>query len=236
MNHKEEQDSELEILRSIYPDELVEDEDGTLRIQIRLETELTGECTATLGVEMTPTYPEALPRLFVEWDQDEGNEERLQEGDDDLLKVELQLVAEESLGMAMIFTLASSLKESAEGLLQERLLQKTSAAEREAEERSQAEEAKREVGIPVTEQSFTAWWKESGRARMVEANSGLERSAMLPSGADRSGKLSGREILLQRRNLSREEMEDEDDGDGVDGLILDDQTLEENVHRITIEE
>lgn len=71
---------------------------------------------------------------------------------------------------------------------------------------------------------------------MVEANRGLERSAMLPSGADRSGKLSGREILLQRRNLSREEMEDEDDGDGVDGLILDDQTLEENVHRITIEE
>ena len=73
---------------------------------------------------------------------------------------------EESLGMAMVFTLVTTLKDKAETLISERQNQAQQAVEAESR-RAEAEENKRFEGTKVDRKSFLEW-RTKFRAEMQE--------------------------------------------------------------------
>jgi hypothetical protein len=137
-----------------------------------------------LHIEYPPEYPEVVPLIEVEvgekWinpDHDEYDEDEDDEDEEDeeeqlpgvapallelnqkdclsLYKI-LEASAEENIGMASIFTLASTVKEEAEAIVQA----KFDAAEQERVKeilRQEAEEQKKFIGTPVTVESFKEW-------------------------------------------------------------------------------
>lgn len=79
--------------------------------------------------------------------------------DRDQLLANLDETIQENLGMAMVFTLVSALKEAAEQLIQDR----KDEEEKEKEERANAaerEENKKFQGTPVTPETFLKWRAE----------------------------------------------------------------------------
>ncbi|BGP23091.1 RWD domain containing protein [Rhodotorula toruloides] len=151
-DYAEERRSELEVLESIFSDELevLSDE----RVSVRVEPEVQSERdphTLSLVVTYTPTYPDEPPELEIEVAEGEVSEE--EEG---FLLEGLRTTAEENLGMAMVYTLALQLKE----LIAEMLVRRKERIAREDEERYRREEeavAAKKRGTPVTKESFSTW-------------------------------------------------------------------------------
>lgn len=138
-----------------------------------------------LHIEYPPEYPEVVPLIELEvgekWvregasdEEDEDDEEEeeedsalafpgvapalleLTQNDCVALKKNLEEAAEENVGMASVFTLASMVKEEGEAIVQEKL----DVAEKEREKemlRQEAEEQKKFIGTPVTVESFREW-------------------------------------------------------------------------------
>lgn len=131
----------------------------------------------------------------------------------------------ESMGQAMVFTLISALKESAELLIGERLNAVQMEKDKEAAKAEEVENAKFH-GEAVTKESFLAWRaafrdemeREDGEKRRVE-DEGKSRKARIEE-----GKMSGRE-LWERGLVGKVEEEegDEDALKGVEGLKVGDQ-------------
>lgn len=153
---------------------------------LHLKLDTSPEQYINLLIEYPAEYPEVVPLIEVEvgekWvrerddDEDyEDSEEEEEEEDEDLaisgiapallelnsrdciaLKKILEEAAEENVGMASVFTLASMVKEEAEAAVQEKL----EAAEKEREKeilRQEAEEQKKFIGTPVNAETFSAW-------------------------------------------------------------------------------
>lgn len=263
MDPLEEQAQELEVLESIYPDELERKLLVSLYIFIMLGSTLTScrteisstEFTLHLKLDTTPVqyinllieypveYPEIVPLIQVEvgekWirqdggenDEEEPYEEEDEEENEALpfsaiapalleltahdciaLKKSLEESAEENVGMASVFTLASLVKEEAEAVVQEKL----EAAEKEREKeilRQEAEEQKKFIGTPVNEETFSAW-----RLKFREEFK-LDEKDHVHTIYDSKGqpKLTGRQMF--ERGLSKFEDEEEDDIEaGVNSL------------------
>ena len=81
MNAEDEQREEVEVLQSIYPDELVVISDSHYKIRIKLDTPSTRVHTLALDVRYPATYPEVIPDLDVELAED--IEEEYDEDDED---------------------------------------------------------------------------------------------------------------------------------------------------------
>ncbi|OCF35763.1 hypothetical protein I316_02255 [Kwoniella heveanensis BCC8398] len=101
------------------------------------------------------TYPDVIPELSLE--EIEGEDE-LREGEEELVLNNLRSVAEESLGMAMSFTIASAAKEALALLIVERFRKEQEEDDRRAREYEEAE-AKRTRGTPLTPEAFNKWRK-----------------------------------------------------------------------------
>lgn len=130
----------------------------------------------------------------------------------------LEPTIEENLGMAMVFTLVSTLKDSAELLISER--QKAAQALRDVES-AKAEEAENAKfhGTAVTRESFMEWrarfrreMEEEERRRMEER----EMDEKKKRGVKEERKLTGRE-LWERGLVGKVEEEDEGE-DGLEGM------------------
>lgn len=134
---------------------------------------------------------------------------------------DLDAVIEENMGMAMVFTLVSTLKESAEQLVAER----REAAVKEQEEASLAaerEENKKFHGTQVTPETFLKWREgflkemEEERAREEE-----ERVAELKKARVKEPvKLTGRQLWeggLAGKD-DHEDGDDDDDGPPIEGV------------------
>ncbi|BGP14199.1 hypothetical protein JCM10213_006697 [Rhodosporidiobolus nylandii] len=151
-DYAEERRSELEVLESIFPDELQLLSDDQLAVRVEPEMQNEREPYAVnLLITYTPTYPDELPEIDVDVLEGEVND-----GERQFLVDGLRSGAEESLGMAMVFTLASQLKE----LLAEMLVKRKERIAREDDERFRREEeaiAAKKRGTPVTRESFAAW-------------------------------------------------------------------------------
>ncbi|KAI5453060.1 hypothetical protein NCC49_006089 [Naganishia albida] len=151
MSNAEVLQEELEVLESIFPDELEQISEQELRIRVEPEQYVPGhELSAWLYVVYTPNYPETLPELRLEPIEGELTGEETDE-----LIHGMAAVGTESLGMAMVFTMVSYLREHLVTILEER-----NNRIREEEERRYAEieakEAEKKKGTPVTRESFTA--------------------------------------------------------------------------------
>lgn len=131
----------------------------------------------------------------------------------------LQPIIEENMGMAMVFTLVSTLKDSAELLIAER--QQAAQALRDVEAaKAEEEENKKFHGTAVTRESFLAW-RERFRREMEEeerrAREEKEVEDKKKRGARDERRMTGRE--LWEKGLVGKVEEDEEDGeDGLDGM------------------
>jgi valyl-tRNA synthetase len=177
--------------------------------------------SATLVLQVTypDAYPDKPPLLDL---SNPPNAPRyphldIQEDKSRLLEA-LQPVIEENLGMAMVFTLVSTVKDSAELLISERQQAVQALKEVEAA-RAEEEENRKFHGTAVTRESFLAW-RERFRGEMEQEEQRAREEKELEDrkkrGAKEESKMSGRE-LWEKGLVGRVEEDDEsEDALGVE--------------------
>ncbi|RMZ87758.1 hypothetical protein DV736_g5015, partial [Chaetothyriales sp. CBS 134916] len=143
----DEQKEEREVLESIFPDEITDISDASYRVSITLDVpgepgdEDPDRPAILLNVTYPDSYPEVAPHLDITSPSNAPKHPFLDVGSDKARLLEdLQSIIEESLGMAMIFTLVTTLKESAEQLIIDRRKAKQTEREEELWERGLAKE------------------------------------------------------------------------------------------------
>ncbi|KAI2635041.1 RWD-domain-containing protein [Xylaria nigripes] len=161
---REEQIEEREVLDSIFPEEITDVSETEYRITLKLnppEEAYDGEPpeppTVILHVRYPEAYPDEAPTLDLSHPPNEAPHPRFSVSADkaQLLKG-LEETIQENLGMAMVFTLVTTLTENAEQLMNER----KEAAEREKEEAllaAEREENQKFNGTMVTRETFLQW-------------------------------------------------------------------------------
>ncbi|TPX64743.1 hypothetical protein SpCBS45565_g05630 [Spizellomyces sp. 'palustris'] len=250
-DHAEEQANELEALRSIFPDEFEELDAGPpAAFRIHIKPEDIPEDVAHLDpslyltITYTETYPDTLPELSL------TDVTGLNEEDTHTLLESINECAREYVGMAMVFTLAASAKETFERLLQEQSERK---ATKEAARIAAEEEAERQrhAGTRVTPANFDIW-----KAKFLEEIAGIlkqpkgeelltpaQRAAAAVGGlleslkGGKGTKLTGRQLFEKDQSLAESDMAFIEEGDvtvdvelfeGMEDLDLDDEDEEEN--------
>jgi hypothetical protein len=181
-----------------------------------------------LTVRYPEDYPDKAPVLEVSAPQNATPHTylNLAEDKDELLQG-LEATIEENLGMAMVFTLVSALKDAAEQLVVDRKKAAADAHE-EAVLAAEREENKKFHGTPVTPETFIAWralfLKEMEEIRIKEEE---ERLAELKKARIKEPvKLTGRQ--LWERGLATGAVEEEGDDDGISVEDIRKLKLEEN--------
>ncbi|EHY56068.1 hypothetical protein ABEF92_004182 [Exophiala dermatitidis] len=231
----EEQKEEREVLDSIFPDEITDISENSFRITIPLdvpsdnhddESSPTQPPTIILNVTYPESYPDVAPHLDITSPPNAPKHPQLDISvDKSQLLDALQPTIEDSLGMAMVFTLVTTLKEAAEVLISDRIRQAEEARELEVREREEQENRKFH-GTMVTRERFLEW-REKFRKEMEEKEKKQkeeeemeQRKGRGPSGGRGEGqKLTGRQ--LWERGLVGKVDDDgvEDEGDeGVAGV------------------
>ena len=119
-----------------------------------------------MTVKYPETYPDTAPGLELTLDPSSPRGVLDFPADKDSIMATLASTVEENLGMAMVFTLVTTIKEAGEHLIQE----KVDAKEKLREEELRLEEEKEMAkfrGTPVTRETFMTW-REKFRAEMGE--------------------------------------------------------------------
>lgn len=181
-----------------------------------------------LTVRYPEEYPDKAPLLEISTPQNATPHPYLNIAED---KVELlqglEATIEENLGMAMVFTLVSTLKDAAEQLVLDRK-QAAAKAHEEAVLAAEREENKKFHGTLVTPETFIAWrssfLREMEEIRIKEEE---ERLAELKKTRVKEPvRLTGRQ--LWERGLAGGGAEEEGDDDGISIEDIRKLKLEEN--------
>lgn len=166
------------------------------------------------------SYPDVGPYLDITAPPNASKHPLLDPAEDKAQLLEtLEPTIEESLGMAMVFTLVSTLKEAAETLIAERqqaVEQVKEVAARKVEE----EENRKFHGTAVTRDSFLEW-RAKFRKEMEEQEKAKKEEEEAETKGKRSKveekKLSGRQ-LWERGLVGKIDEEDLDGEDAVDAV------------------
>ncbi|KAK5651752.1 hypothetical protein OQA88_11714 [Cercophora sp. LCS_1] len=219
---REEQTEEREVLDSIFPDEMTDVSETEYRISITLDIPDDEEepPVMVLTVRYPEEYPDKAPLLELSAPQNATPHSYLNVSEDKTQLLDgLEATVEENLGMAMVFTLVSTLKDAAEQLVVDRRAAAAKAHE-EALLAAEREENKKFHGTPVNRETFLKWRdefvKEMEEARIREEE---ERLAELKKARIREPvRLTGRQ--LWERGLAGGNVEEEADEDNlaVEGL------------------
>lgn len=166
-----------------------------------------------LTVRYPEDYPDKAPNLDLS-PADDGAAKHpmfnVAEDKDELLKA-LEPVIEENLGMAMVFTLVTTLKDEAEQIV-ERRKQDALRAHEEVLAAAEREENKKFHGTPVTRETFLQWREgfikemEEDQRREEEERAAEMKKARIKDPT----KLTGRQ-LWERGLAKGEEVEDAED-------------------------
>jgi len=204
----EEHVMEKDTIQSIYANEFEEISSDPVSFRVtfapentsNVEEHLLEQYAMTLGLKFTlpPTYPSILPEIEVE------NVEGLEDSQVESLQNKLLEMANENLGMPMIFTLVSHGRE----WLEEQFAVRLEREAQEEEERKQQEEERerrRFVGTLVTAEAFAAW-RKNFEAELREAEL-KEKSKM----DEARKKPTGRQLFERDENLYLSEGLDEGD-------------------------
>lgn len=222
---REDQTEEREVLDSIFPDEITDVSENEYHISITLdlppddtapesEKDLPSP-TILLYVRYPEDYPDSAPILDLRSPENSESHPHFSVADDkDVLLAALQTTIDENLGMAMIFAVASTLREEAEQLVVSRREAREAAAEELRREAERKENAKFH-GTPVTPASFVKWregfLKEMEEERIREEE---EREKEMKKGRIKEpAKLTGKQ--LWERGLAGKVDEEGEDGEGV---------------------
>lgn len=204
MDYKEEQDGEMEALEAIYSEELtvISRNPYTMYVLVKGSNEGARDdfeicLSCVLRFTFVETYPDEPP--VIEIDQVEGND--FDDQKINQLQENLEEVANENLGMVMVFTLVSA--------AQELLLQFVDDIKKEMEEKKQQEylEAKRleelkYKGTPVTLENFLAW-----KIRFDEEMRAAGKRIINDKSQKKSAKLSGRLLFERDSSLNVSDMQ-----------------------------
>lgn len=159
---REEQQEEREVLDSIFPDEITDVSETEYRISMQLDIPTRDDDeeelpVILLNVRYGEAYPDEAPTLDITAPPNAPKHEHLDVHEDkERLLQALQPTIEENLGMAMVFTLYSTLKDEAESLIMERQNAVNEAHEQELR-KQEAEENRKFEGEKVTPESFKKW-------------------------------------------------------------------------------
>ncbi|CUM63726.1 uncharacterized protein PRCAT00001310001 [Priceomyces carsonii] len=209
MDPLEEQQQELEVIESIYPDELEKYSDVHFGIKVNLDTASDRNHALLLEVTYPERYPEVVPQLKLVL-VSEGctvNQDVGENGDDDgpllatlseiieFLQSDLSILlsnlneeAEQQLGMPSVFTLVTQLKDEAEELFQKNLDKQHKVYE-DILLKKEREEQKKFQGTPVTKETWSEWRVNFRNERNVEL---IDRKRYVDM---HQGKLTGKEIF-----------------------------------------
>ncbi|KAI8376177.1 ubiquitin-conjugating enzyme/RWD-like protein [Radiomyces spectabilis] len=202
-DYLEEQRNELEALESIYPEEFEDLGEEGFKILVHPDDQdEAAPVVLTLNVKYTPQYPDELPETEVEVVSGEltgAQKERLHQA--------VQTAGEESLGMVMVFAMASVLKEELNNVLNES--QRTQAA-MEAEKRRLEEEREQAKfkGTKLTVERFMEWKAKFDKE--METQEEEERKARLRELKNRP---TGRQLFEQDKSLAMSDSRYMDEGD-----------------------
>ncbi|OAQ72795.1 RWD domain-containing protein (Gir2) [Pochonia chlamydosporia 170] len=173
-----------------------------------------------LQVRYPDEYPDVAPHLDLLGAQNTPSHEHFSISDDrDQLLAGIQETIQENLGMAMVFTIVSALKEAAEQLIQDR---KDSAAKvhEEALLAAEREENKKFHGTQVTPETFLKWregflkeMEEKERQEEEERLAELKRAKV-----KEPVKLTGKQLWQRGLAGNGEEEGEEDDGVPTEGV------------------
>lgn len=212
----------MEVLETIFPEELTKISDNEFRVSVTLDLpdQPDEPPVILLQVRYPEDYPDKAPHLDLLSPPNAPSHPHFSLSEDrDTLIAKLADIAEDNLGMAMVFTLVSSLKEEAESLVAERAANLEKAKEEEllAAER---EENKKFHGTPVTPETFRQW-REAFMKEMEEkrAREEEERLAeMKKAKVKEPVKMTGRQ-LWEKGLAGKGEHEDGFDEEGMaDGV------------------
>lgn len=215
---REEQAEEREVLESIFPDEITDIAENEFKVAVTLD--IPGEEDAEeppvffLHVKYPDDYPDVAPNLEIHASPNAALHPQFNTAEDrERLLEGITETVQENLGIAMVFTIYSALKEAAEQLVQDR---KDSAARvvEEAARAAEREENKKFQGTPVTPETFVKW-REDFLKEMEEirAREEEERLAELKKARVKEPvKLTGRQ-LWEGGLAGKGDEEDEEDGD-----------------------
>ncbi|KAI4173655.1 MAG: hypothetical protein LQ343_002830 [Gyalolechia ehrenbergii] len=196
---REEQIEEREVLDSIFPDEIT--------------------ATFLLTITYPPSYPDEPPLLDLSLPPNAPKPPHIDiSADRPHLLSSLTTTISENIGIAMIYTLVTTMQENIETLIHERIAVVQKAKDKETEEAEAKENAKFH-GEKVTRESFLRW-REKFREEMDmrEEEERLRREAeMKGKGGKKEEKLTGRE-LWERGMVGKVEEEDAELEDAVEGL------------------
>ena len=173
-----------------------------------------------LTVTYPDTYPDTAPMLALSSPPNTRPHPLfdLRAFSDSLLS-SLDPIITENLGMAMVFTLISALKENAEAVMVEEAVARQAVREMEAS-KAEEEENRKFHGEKVTKESFLRWRekfleeKEQERRKMEEAAE-FEKGKKIVKGED---KLTGRE--LWERGLAGRGEDEDVAHDSIEGLRI----------------
>ncbi|KAJ3077456.1 hypothetical protein HK102_005223 [Quaeritorhiza haematococci] len=244
-DYVEEQTNEVEALRSIYFDEFEEVDPGPpahFRIHVKpdeshlrqapLPSSITPNtappppATAKFSLEITytPTYPDEAPELSL------SDVEGLDETETASVLDEIVKQASENLGMAMVFHLVDSAKESLEELIRTRMDNWTKVEEERVRAEEEAERNKY-LGTKVTSESFHDWreafMKERADAAAKEAAASSTGRGGSKSDGGKGNKLTGRQQFERDRTLAESDMALIDEGDVTVDLELFEKEMED---------
>ncbi|KAK7714305.1 Protein gir2 [Diaporthe eres] len=213
---REEQIEEREVLDSIFPDEITDISASEYRIKITLDIpddEENEQPAIALTVRYPEDYPDKAPHLDLSAEDGENKHPlfNIADAKDDLLK-SLEPVIEENLGMAMVFTLVTTVKEEAEQVAikaREAQMKEHEEAALEAERK----ENEKFQGTAVTRESFLSWregfLKEMEEQRQKEEEERL--AEMKKAKIKEPARMTGRQ--LWESGIAKGEEIDEGDDD-----------------------
>lgn len=186
MDHAQEQNEEIEALRSIFDDVQVSETDPkTIAMTISAEP-----VSLVLQITYVEKYPEEVPLIAI-LESSGMSDEELQ-----LLSSQLSSQAEESLGMAMVFALHATAKEFVDNKVAV-MERDAEALRRKLEEEANLAEVERQiVGTIVTTETFEAW-----RSAFMKDVIVRQDAAVAAARAARKGRLTGRQLFERDASL-----------------------------------
>lgn len=203
-------EEEEEILLSIFPEEFEKLNASTFKIRVDIdpsECKVKSPPVLHLTTQLPSNYPEIAPILHIESIPSEEGEDLAGDERDELLK-RLYVLAEENLGMAMVFTLVSAFKEEAIMVLDERI-ERAEAQKAEAARAAERQEQKRFEGTKVTVESFNAWNQtfknEMARKKLQEEDEQKKQAAKLGGPVEK--KLTGRQLFEGDKTLAQSDLQ-----------------------------
>jgi hypothetical protein len=195
-------------------------------LDIPLAEEEDEQPAILLNVSYPQDYPDVAPNVDISAPPDGSRHPFLDVSEDKFrLLQSLEPAIEESMGMAMIFTLVSTLKEAAEALIAER--EAGAQAARDAVKRKAEEEENRKFhGTAVTRESFLAWrekFRNEQADKAVKEQEEQEAEDKKKRGRVEEKKLTGRQLWETGMvgKVDEDDAEENDAFDGVEKLKID---------------